>query len=417
MLTEAKDVIVTGLGFGDEGKGASVGFISHSRPVSCVVKVNGGAQAAHNVVADGVHHTFSQFGSGTLSGADTYLAEKFLVEPISLAQEAEKLAALGVSRPLSRMFINPDCLITTLYHVAANRARTKFGSCGRGIGETVWHAIVSRRMIVRAGDMVENLEVPSTVVAPPITMRDCANRLTLIGKLTAIRDFYAPLVQIKETPTELADLYYEFFRAVQVRSTEWLTSFRHLVFECAQGVLLDEWKGFHPYTTWSTTTPRNAQNILERLGRPPGYVLGVLRTYHTRHGAGPFPSENANIQHAEPHNKTGKYQGPWRQGYFDNLLARYAVAVAKPDGIALTHTDRLTNMVSAYQLSGAQVDKIPLPAQRDLKRQEILTALLQRAEPVIDYHLATPARVQDLLGVPVVLTADGPDRKNRTLTL
>ncbi|MDU0295245.1 adenylosuccinate synthetase, partial [Saccharothrix longispora] len=93
-------VIVVGLGFGDEGKGAVVDALCHDRPTTAVIRFNGGAQAAHNVVADGRHHTFSQYGSGTLAGVPTHLSHHVLVEPIALATETRELEALGVPDPL-----------------------------------------------------------------------------------------------------------------------------------------------------------------------------------------------------------------------------------------------------------------------------------------------------------------------------
>src|SRR5687768_12378377 len=114
-------VIVIGLGFGDEGKGAVVDALCGDGSVSTVVRFNGGAQAAHNVIAGGRHHTFSQFGSGTLAGVPTWLSRHVLVEPIALATESRELEAIGVPDPLSLMSIDAQALLTTPFHVAANR--------------------------------------------------------------------------------------------------------------------------------------------------------------------------------------------------------------------------------------------------------------------------------------------------------
>ncbi len=138
------NVIVVDLGFGDAGKGATVDWLCATRPVAAVVRFNGGAQAAHNVVAEGRHHTFSQFGSGTFSGVPTVLSEHVLVEPIALASEARALEALGIDDPLSLISVHERALLTTPIHVAANRARDearRHGSCGKGIGETASYAL------------------------------------------------------------------------------------------------------------------------------------------------------------------------------------------------------------------------------------------------------------------------------------
>src|SRR6185295_18463293 len=132
--------VVAGLGFGDEGKGTITEFIAKTIGAKIVVRYNGGAQAAHNVVTpDGRHHTFSQFGSGSLVGAGTHLSKHVIIEPLALMNERRALLKVGGNTEIS---INHDALITTQYHRAANRLREilrkdgRHGSCGMGIGET-----------------------------------------------------------------------------------------------------------------------------------------------------------------------------------------------------------------------------------------------------------------------------------------
>ena len=125
-----------------------------------VVRFNGGAQAGHNVVtADGRHHTFAQFGSGTFwPGVRTFLSRFMLVDPLALAAEAAHLAAVGVSDALDRLAVDADALLATPYHRAANRARElargldRHGSCGMGIGETASYALRFPADAPRVGD-------------------------------------------------------------------------------------------------------------------------------------------------------------------------------------------------------------------------------------------------------------------------
>lgn len=116
-----------------------------------------------------------------------------------------------------------------------------------------------------------------------------------------------------------------------------------VVFEGAQGVLLDEWHGFHPYTTWSTTTFANAEALLAESGRScPARRLGVVRAYTTRHGPGPHMTEDRELAALlpEPHNGTGAWQGAFRVGHFDAVAHAYAVEVCGGvDALALTHLD------------------------------------------------------------------------------
>ncbi|MEV6718628.1 adenylosuccinate synthetase [Lentzea sp. NPDC051208] len=375
-------VIVVGLGFGDEGKGAVVDALCADGPVSAVVRFNGGAQAAHNVIAGGRHHTFSQFGSGTLAGVPTWLSRYVLVEPIALATESRELEALGVANPLSLMSVDAGALLTTPFHVAANRARERarggdrHGSCGKGIGETAWYGLLAG---ASEGDVVEGQRVLGEP-GPAPTVGDCLNPAVLRRKLDALARFYEPLIGAGPGVGELAGLYAAFADAVRITTGDEagrLADTGRLVFEGAQGVLLDETYGFHPHTTWSTTTPRNAKALLN--GRR-ARVLGVTRTYQTRHGAGPLPTEDQAVvdRFPEAHNGTGEFQGAWRAGHLDATLLRYAVECCGGiDGLAVTHLD-------------ARGLKIATPALEEMP------------DPV--------AYLEDLLDVEVLVTGTGPSR-------
>ena len=430
-LPADQDVIVVGLGFGDEGKGATVDWLCAQGGVASVVRFNGGAQAAHNVMADGIHHTFRQFGSGTLAGVPTYLAATMLVEPILLADEAETLAQLGVSDPLALMTVHPDALLTTPVHAAANRTREdargggRHGSCGLGIGETTWYDLATRAG-VRAGDQLENFVAPSAATDSAIRVRDCLDVRTLTRKLDALAAFYRPLLDTGRhghpAVEDLARVYSEFAGAVRIAHERHLAvTTGRLIYEGAQGVLLDERRGLHPYTTWTRTTPTHARAIGRTLGRPAA-TLGVLRTYQTRHGAGPLAGEDDNLRAARPeqHNAAGVYQGQWRVGPLDPVALRYAAAACgRVDGLALTHLDAIGGgqYIHGYDYAGHRIERLPLGA--DLRHQRRLTQIV--ANSAVDLRDLPAeageltAAVADLIGVSVLLTADGPDRKNRSV--
>jgi adenylosuccinate synthase len=440
-----RHIIVTGMAFGDESKGALVDWLCATLPdVSLVVRYNGGAQAAHNVVAEGKHHTFRQFGSGTLAGVPTFLSRYMMVEPMALAAESEELAALGVVNPLGMVTVDPDALLTTPIHVAVNRTRedargnNRHGSCGLGIGETTWYDLAARRNAA-AGDVVEGITVPSDVRAYAPRVGDCLNPRELRNKLVELGRFYSPILRGSRhgfPPIDsMVEVYRAFAEAVHISESGYLARmgrYGRLIFEGAQGVLLDEWRGFHPYTTWSTTTPDNAKTLLHEAGLPPAYVLGALRAYGTRHGAGPFPSETNDPQlvAAEQHNGLGEYQGAWRVGDLDMVLLRYAAAVAGPiDGIALSHLDVPTsgNVTMAYMEANGPVDDLPVGRHGDLRFQEILTDSItpERVDPGFTGYvpfgpLAAPADPREAieeLGLPVVVEARGPAREDRAFAL
>ncbi|WP_107658017.1 adenylosuccinate synthetase [Nocardia suismassiliense] len=406
-------IVVVDLGFGDAGKGATVDWLcspAAGLDVSAVVRFNGGAQAAHNVIADGRHHTFAQFGSGTFSGVPTLLSQHVLVEPIALAGEARTLAALGVPDPLALLHIDGRALLTTPIHIAANRARedargsSRHGSCGRGIGETAWYAL--------AHD------------AP--TVSDCLRPMVLRDKLRSLAAHYGPLIAPSEHRYEpidtLVDMYREFAAAVRIVGGEQLARFARrgrLIFEGAQGVLLDEWRGFHPHTTWSTVEPRNARAMLAEIGAT-GAILGVTRTYMTRHGAGPLPTEDHTLEFPEPHNTTGPYQGDFRLGHLDPILLRYAITVSGGiDGLALTHLDTPGTRYAAtkYHTTDGVLNDLPPGPWQDLVHQQHLTDLLTTAHPTLTEMPQDVAPwLAQTLDTPVVLTSNGPTRAHRTST-
>ncbi|MEU5694084.1 adenylosuccinate synthetase [Actinosynnema sp. NPDC020468] len=401
-------VAVVGLGFGDEGKGAVVDALCRDGGVTSVVRFNGGAQAAHNVVVGDRHHTFSQFGSGTLAGVPTLLSRHVLVEPIALATESRDLAALGVPDPLSLLSVDRDALLTTPVHVAANRAREdargrdRHGSCGKGIGETVWYSLLAPAKAT-PGSVFEGQEVSGEAGWAP-RVGDCADPVRLRRKLDALAAFYGPLVgDAFPAVAEMVELYLAFAdaaRLVDGGEVARLAARGPLVFEGAQGVLLDQWRGFHPHTTWSTVTPDGARSLLGA----PLRVLGVTRTYQTRHGAGPFPTEDPVVRQrfAEPHNGHGEYQGDWRAGHLDAVLLRYAVAACGGvDALAVTHLDRTDLRVATTYDTGPVLPDLP-PGD--------LTTLLGRVVPVVEQWADPIGWLERELGVPVRVTGSGPDR-------
>jgi adenylosuccinate synthase len=205
------------------------------------------------------------------------------------------------------------------------------------------------------------------------------------------------------------------------------------VFEGAQGVLIDEWRGFHPYTTWSTTTFANAEALLAEAGET-AVRLGVVRCYLTRHGPGPFVTEDPTRELPEPHNGTGTWQGAFRAGHPDAVALRYAAEVAGGlDGVALTHLDvaarHRLRLCRAYLADGKLVSRIEPGPEHDLSWQERLTDRLLRARPVYEDAVSSdvagdepaggapagteptrdwPGIFEDVLGAPVVLRSYGP---------
>jgi adenylosuccinate synthase len=271
-------VAVVDLGFGDAGKGTVVDWLCATRPVPAVIRFNGGAQAGHNVVTeDGRAHTFAQFGSGSLRGVPTFLSRFMVVDPLALTAEADHLSTLGVPSPYSLLAVDRAALVATPYHRLANQARElargadRHGSCGMGVGETVAHALDHPDDAVRFGDLTN-----------PVVLRRKLDQLAAFLRSTGTFA-HPPVDDCVAAFTAIASRV----RAVDSSYLDGLLAAGPCVFEGAQGVLLDEWRGFHPYTTWSTTTFDNVGALGVDC-----YRLGVLRCFTTRHGAGPMVTED-----------------------------------------------------------------------------------------------------------------------------
>ncbi|MEV4724150.1 adenylosuccinate synthetase [Micromonospora humida] len=403
-----RHVIVVDLGYGDAGKGTVVDWLCATRHVHTVVRFNGGAQAAHNVVLpDGRHHTFAQFGAGTFRpGVRTHLARQQVVDPLALAAEADHLASVGVPDALDRLTVDGEALLATPYHRAANRLReiargaARHGSCGLGVGESVRYGLAHPDEAPRVAD--------------------CRDRELLRRRLTALRDrLTAELGPLDAPPVaDCLPAFTAFADRVAIVDRSYLAGVLRagtVVFEGAQGVLLDEWHGFHPYTTWSTTTFANAETLLAEAGAAgSAYRLGVVRTVTTRHGPGPLVTEDRTLPLTDPRNPTNPWQGRFRFGHFDAVAHRYALDVAGGvDGLALTHLDltRPDPARPALKLCRRYdgTDRLRPGPPGDLDRQAALTARLLTTRPVYDAPPTDwPAAVSEALAAPVVLTSHGP---------
>ena len=406
--------IVVGLGWGDEGKGATVDALVATRGIGNTLRFNGGHQAAHNVIADGVHHTFSTFGSGCLAGAASWIGPQCTIDPLAAVNEQRALSRVlagggwdgrpgapdsrarppappdsGTGRlvppgspdppdppgapgspdrrrptppPAPRVRVHRDALVTTPLHVIVNRAREsargpeRHGSTGTGFGETIAYAHRGFAPL-RAGDMDD-----PALIADHLALY--AERSDLIESVDAA--WLARMAQ---------DLRASFARVYDVVTDEELLTMiasGDVVMEGAQGLMLDQDLGTHPHTTWSKTTPAWAVELCERAGVGRRVrVVGAMRTYATRHGRGPLPHE-ADLGVVEAHNTTSRWAGEFRTAPWDAEVLRYALDRVRPDVIALSHLDVFDDV-----LMSAPGETVGLP--------------------------------------PVLISAHGPDRRDRTL--
>ena len=404
--------IVQGLAFGDEGKGTMVDYLCRAHDAPLVVRYNGGPQGARNVVQpDGSHHAFRQFGSGMfISEVCTFLSKYVLVDPFALMKEAEALEGKGIRHAQERLFIDPECLIITPYHQYANRIRelvrgvNRHGSGGYGVGET-------RRDALLWGTYIQVKDILSD--APALGMLDDIR----VHKLKQLREYWGVnreadglLTELSsEDPRRIAEFYRLFAHGIQPTTWAEVTdTYRNanVVFEGTAGTLLDETHGFAPYITPSNTTFDNALELCDAAGLLPVRV-GVLRTHFTRHGAGPFVSEDRALAFPD-HNVRTKWQGEMRFGHFDLVAAGYAIQCCGGiDGLALTHMDCVESpftYVDEYRDAHGFTSSLLKPDAKALFETEPANLKLQPVEA----QESLVRFIEQQLGCKVLYTSSGP---------
>lgn len=313
--------VVIGANFGDEGKGLITDFWAAQQPGNgLVVRFNGGAQAGHTVVTpDGLRHVFSHVGSGAFCKVPTFLSQYFVCNPILFGREWLTLHSMDLQ---PRVFAHRDASVTTPYDMLLNqvmenaRGERRHGSCGLGFGETIERGLNPGFRL---------------------TVADLEDRRRLSQRLEQIQSGYFPqrLEQLgleeaagEQAVLAQADGLLEHFLEDVERFLNWVTpcdyaplrAAEHLVFEGAQGLLLDQVRGSFPHVTRSHTGIRNALAIAQSVGVPHLDVSYVTRCYLTRHGAGPLCAELEHPPYpgiVDQTNVPNPYQGALRYSLLD----------------------------------------------------------------------------------------------------
>ncbi len=346
-MTIEQTFLVAGLAFGDEGKGQTCEFLVRHYGAGLVVRHNGGPQAAHNVcMEDGRHFTFAQFGSGTFHpGVKTHLSRFMLVSPTNMMREESALCDVGITDAWARTTVDARALIVTPIHrhlnrlIEESRGEKAHGSCGQGIGACRQFHLEFGDQVLFAGDLADRKRTIEKLRFIQGKAREAAHAYPH-QRFTENDPLYDDLA-----PEHLADCYREWPARV-VPGAELKTLLEQTdttVFEGAQGVLLDEVHGTAPHNTWTDTTFNNAHTLLQESGVDANVIrVGVIRSYYTRHGLGPFPTENPKLQFPEPHNNDTGFQGKFRRGDFDYRSFHDALRILRGvDMIALNHLDQM----------------------------------------------------------------------------
>lgn len=421
----SKNVVVVGTQWGDEGKGKIVDWLTdHAQGV---VRFQGGHNAGHTLVINGKKTALQLIPSGIMrAGVACYIGNGVVLSVPDLLREIDKLEAAGVE-VASRLKVSEACPIILPYHTALDVAReiargnSKIGTTGKGIGPA-YEDKVARRAI-RVADLMsenrlaeklrENLDYHNFVLTQYLKADPVDYQKTLDDALSTVPRL-APMV------TDVSSALYAAYKAGA-----------NLLFEGAQGSLLDVDHGTYPFVTSSNCVAGNAAagagvgpNMLH-------YILGITKAYTTRVGSGPFPSELPTDQGVGERlsrigHEFGTVTGRARRcGWFDAALLRRSMQINGISGMCLTKLDVLDGVESlrictGYQLDGKIVDIFPVGAEDAARCVPIYEEISGWSESTVGAKSidALPVnarryikRIEELVGVPIDMVSTGPDRE------
>jgi adenylosuccinate synthase len=324
-----KAYAVIGAAFGDEGKGLMTDYLAANQPEKTViVRFNGGAQAGHTVQTPAdQRHVFKHFGSGSLLGCPTYLSEFFICNPILFHQEFLQLNGVNLQ---PKVYVHKEAIVSTPYDMMINqiaeevRNNNRHGSCGVGINETV-----ERNFVKEFSLTVDELFDKEALACKLKYIQNTwvPKRLQVLGIGTI-----SPAWQKRLESDNILEYFKTevdfFLKNCVVSDNAALKEFSSVIFEGAQGLLLDEVKGFFPHVTRSSTGLKNILNIANDVGISMLEVFYMTRAYLTRHGSGPLPFEINALPYPDiidATNVPNMHQGALRFAWLNLDLLRQAV--------------------------------------------------------------------------------------------
>ena len=369
-----KNVAVVGSQWGDEGKGKIVDWLSSEADV--VVRFQGGHNAGHTLVIDGVTYKLRLLPSGIVrKNKISIIGNVVVVDPWALLDEIKEIKSKGVEISEENLILSESANLILPFHKEMDEIRedaagkAKIGTTRRGIGPA-YEDNVGRRSI-RVMDLISEKNLDHRLET--VLMHHNAIRKGL-GKELFEKN------KLKKELLEIAPQILKFSKPVWKRIDEFKNEGKKILFEGAQGILLDVDHGTYPFVTSSNTVASSAATGSGCGPNTIGYVLGITKAYTTRVGEGPFPTELKN-EVGEHLGKIGKEFGTVtsrkrRCGWFDGVLVRQTIKVSGINGIALTKLDVLDEleeikMCVAYELDGKKVDYLPAAVDDQLKVKPI----------------------------------------------
>ena len=421
------NVVVVGSQWGDEGKGKIVDWLSERADV--VVRFQGGHNAGHTLVIDGVVYKLNMLPSGVVRGGKlSIIGNGVVLDPWALLNEIDKIREQGIVISPENLRIADNAPLILPLHGNLDRAReealgvAKIGTTGRGIGPA-YEDKVARRAI-RVGDLAD-----LDVLADKIDKLLFHHNALLRGLGMAEIDRDDLIVRLEE----LAPKLLPYAQPVWKELDEARKSGKRILYEGAQGTMLDIDHGTYPFVTSSNVV---AGQAAAGSGQGPGaidYVLGITKAYTTRVGSGPFPTEltdEVGRGLGERGHEFGTVTGrPRRCGWFDAVLVRQAVKVNGINGIALTKVDVLDGMdelkvCTGYLIDGEVYDHMPASTGKQHKAEAIYESMEGWSESTEGARswADLPAtaikyirRIEELIEAPVALLSTSPEREDSIL--
>ncbi len=419
----AKNVVVIGSQWGDEGKGKIVDWLAEQ--TSGVVRFQGGHNAGHTLVVGGKKTILRLIPSGILhENLDCFIGSGVVVSPEALLAEIDELDAAGVKNVAGRLKIAPTCPLILPYHIALDQAREasrgakKIGTTGRGIGPA-YEDKVARRSIravdlfdidkladkIKANVELYNVQLVHLHGAEPVNVD------SIMATIQGFKDRILPMIH------DVSRTLYE-----KGQNGE------KLLFEGAQGTLLDIDYGTYPFVTSSNCS---AGAAAAGAGVPPHmlqYVLGIVKAYTTRVGSGPFPTElfdEVGAGLAKRGHEFGSVTGRARRcGWFDAAALKRSIQINGITGMCITKLDVMDGMEEVklcvgYEFEGKQIDILPFGADAVEKCVPIYETMAGWSEStfgVTDYNQLPDnakkylKRIEEVCGAPIAIISTGPDR-------
>jgi adenylosuccinate synthase len=421
------NVVVVGAQWGDEGKGKIVDWLSERADV--IARFQGGHNAGHTLVIGGVTYKLSALPSGIVrTGKLSVIGNGVVLDPWALLAEIERLGEQGIRVTPANLMIAENTPLILPIHGELDRAResqnavARIGTTGRGIGPA-YEDKVGRR-VVRVADLADP-ETLDARIGRLLTHHDALRQG--LGLAPVDRDALAAAL------AEVAPKILPFARPVWKVLNEMRRAGRRILFEGAQGALLDVDFGTYPYVTSSTTMAGMAATGTGMGPGAVGFVLGIVKAYTTRVGEGPFPTELRDAtgeRLGERGREFGTVTGRKRRcGWFDAVLVRQTCAISGVRGLALTKLDVLDGfetlrICTGYRIGGVEYDYLPTAAALQAKVEPVYEEVEGWSESTAGARswADLPAaavkyvrRIEELIQCPVAMLSTSPERDDTIL--